>query len=437
MMMTSDPGPPLPGPRQAWPGDGEVDPPFGVVEKWQLIVDTMAELVDVPAALIMRLNGDRIEVCLSSRSLGNPYHIGEAEVWEGSGLYCETVIKSGRRLLVPDALADPRWRDNPDVPRHMISYLGFPIHWPDREPFGTICVLDNKANAYNDVYERLVEQFRDVIEHHLRLISRESRLQEAAIADQARHEVALRGSEQRLRETQAELARVSRLSAVGQFAGSVVHEMNQPLAAMTASADACLQWLGRDTPDIPAARAAVQRLFDASQRASDTLSSLRALARKTPITPVDLDLHEVIREVMMIIHDEIVSARIELRLALDRAARTVWADRVQLQLVLHNLIRNAIDAMANVEPKDRVLTISALRDGEAIEVRVDDTGPGLTPQLVEQLFEGSVTTKDQGMGVGLLICRSVVEAHGGRITAQMRPEGVGARFAFTLPSRAI
>jgi signal transduction histidine kinase len=416
--------------------DGAFELPSGVVEKWQVIVDTMAELVNVPAALIMQLKGGRIEVRLSSRSLGNPYHVGEAEVWEESGLYCETVIKSGRRLLVPDALADARWRDNPDVPRDMISYLGFPIRWPDHQPFGTICVLDNKANAYNDVYERLVEQFRDVIEHHLRLISRESLLQDAVAAEQARHESALRGSEQRLRDTQAELARVSRLSAVGQFAGSVVHEMNQPLAAMTASADACLRWLGREVPDIPAARAAVQRLFDASRRASDVLSSLRALARKAPLDPVDLDLHELIREILMVTHDETARARIEPRLVLDPAARAVRADRVQVQLVLHNLIRNSIDAMAAVDPEDRVLTVSALRDGDMIEVRVDDTGAGLTPELAEQLFKGSVTTKDQGMGVGLLICRSVVEAHGGRITARMRPDEHGARFAFTLPVEA-
>jgi C4-dicarboxylate-specific signal transduction histidine kinase len=418
-------------------GDGVVHLPLGVVEKWQTIVDTMAELVNVPAGLIMRLDGDKIEVGLSSRSVGNPYHVGEADVWEGSGLYCETAITSGRRLIVPDALADPRWRTNPDVPRGMIAYLGFPIRWPDHEPFGTICVLDNKANAYNSVHERLVEQFRDVIEHHLQLISMDSERQQAAVADHARQALALRCSEQRLRDAQTELARVSRLSAIGQFAGSVVHEMNQPLAAMTASAEACVRWLDRDAPDVPAARAAVQRLFDASRRASDVMAGLRSLARKAPLAPADLDLHEVIREVMMIAHDETDHARVEQRLALDPAARYVRGDRVQLQLVLHNLIRNAVDAMAGRIDHARTLTVSTVRSGsDEIEVWVDDTGTGLAPDLAARLFESSVTTKAQGMGMGLMICRSVIEAHDGRIAVKAREDAPGARFVFTLPARA-
>jgi signal transduction histidine kinase len=437
--MTPDNPAITPGVSAAARRDGmPVELPREVVEKWQLIVDTMAEVVNVPAGLIMRLDRDEIAVCVASRTAGNPYHVGETEIWEDSGLYCETAIKSGRRLLVPDALADPLWRDNPDVPRRMISYLGFPIRWPDHAPFGTICVLDNKANAYSDVHERLVEQFRDVIEHHLRLISRDSERQSAADDDRARHTRALQRSEERLRDTQAELTRLSRLSAIGQFAGSVVHEMNQPLAAMASSADACLRWLDRDAPDIPAARAAVGRLFDASQRAAEVMTSLRGLARKAPIVPADLDLHDLLREVMLVAHDETDHARIVVRLALDPAARDVRGDRVQLQLVLHNLIRNAVDAMADREVGARRLTVAAVRASpDAIELRVDDTGVGLATEVAAQLFEASVTTKAQGMGMGLLICRSVIEAHGGAIRAEPRCGGPGARIVVTLPAPAL
>ncbi len=139
------------------------------VEAWQSLVDTMAEVFSVPAALIMRLSGKEIEVFRSSRTEGNPYEAGDREDFFDSGLYCETVVRTGKALLVPDALADPEWEDNPDVDLGMISYLGLPLHLPDGSPFGTICVLDNKANAYSDLYLRLLEQFRAVAESHLSL----------------------------------------------------------------------------------------------------------------------------------------------------------------------------------------------------------------------------------------------------------------------------
>ena len=156
--------------------------PNSTLEKWQSIVDTMAELVNVPAGLIMQINGADIECLIASRTPGNPYHPGDSEHLFGSGLYCETVINSRNRLLVPNALKDPHWQNNPDVKLNMISYLGFPLLWPDGRPFGTICVLDCKGNSYSDLYKRLIEQFRDLIEHHLALIDRETRLEEALAA---------------------------------------------------------------------------------------------------------------------------------------------------------------------------------------------------------------------------------------------------------------
>ncbi len=139
------------------------------LQTWQSLVDTMAEVFSVPAGLIMRLSGDDIEVLVSSRTSGNPYEPGDKEEFLGSGLYCETVVRSGKHLLVPDALADPDWRDNPDVKLGMISYLGMPLRFPDGNPFGTICVLDDKGNEYSGLYVRLLEQFRAVAESHLAL----------------------------------------------------------------------------------------------------------------------------------------------------------------------------------------------------------------------------------------------------------------------------
>lgn len=150
--------------RRVIPSPTPIDVPADVVETWQQIVDLLAELCGVPAALVMRIADPHIEVLVASHGAGNPYHPGEQEVLEGSGLYCETVIKRQQPLLVPDALADPAWRENPDVPRGMISYLGFPILLPDRTPFGTLCVLDAKANRYGGTVEQLMQKLKRIIE---------------------------------------------------------------------------------------------------------------------------------------------------------------------------------------------------------------------------------------------------------------------------------
>lgn len=138
--------------------------------KWQNIVDIIAELIDIPAALIMRLDESDIEVFVSSQSDANPYRPGDHEHFLGSGLYCETVINTNDKLLVPNALTDEKWKNNPDIKLNMISYLGFPITLPDGKPFGTICVLDNKENTYSETYENLIKSFREIIQSHLALI---------------------------------------------------------------------------------------------------------------------------------------------------------------------------------------------------------------------------------------------------------------------------
>jgi len=141
-----------------------------MVSKWQNIVDIIAELINIPAALIMRLVQSDIEVFISSKSKDNPYKPGDKEHFWNSGLYCETVIRSNEKLLVPNANKLEKWKNNPDVKLNMISYLGFPILMPDGTPFGTICVLDNKENAYSDIYEKLILNFRDVVQSQLELV---------------------------------------------------------------------------------------------------------------------------------------------------------------------------------------------------------------------------------------------------------------------------
>lgn len=140
-----------------------------ILGQWQDIVNILAKIVDIPAALIMRVRDPDIEVFVSSKNEENPYHPGDKEHLWGSGLYCETVIKTQEKLLVPDALADEKWKNNPDIKLNMISYLGFPLRGPNKKPFGTICVLDSNRNEYSKTIERLMMKFRDLIETHLEL----------------------------------------------------------------------------------------------------------------------------------------------------------------------------------------------------------------------------------------------------------------------------
>lgn len=152
-----------------------------LLDKWQKVADMVAELLAVPAGLIMRCQGNEIEVLVASASPGNPYHPGEKELLEGSGLYCETVIKTRRMLLVPNALEDEKWRNNPDIKLGMISYLGYPIFLPQGKVFGTICVLDIVGNSYSETHKKLLLQFKELIEAHLELVHTNCLFQDALI----------------------------------------------------------------------------------------------------------------------------------------------------------------------------------------------------------------------------------------------------------------
>ncbi len=150
---------------------------------WQDTIDIMAQIIGVPAGLIMRLTEGELEVFVSSKTQGNPYKVGEKEVMASSGLYCETVINTNQMLKVPNALKDENWKSNPDVKLNMISYLGLPIMWPNGKPFGTICILDKKENHYNSQYESLIKNFKTLIEKHLEMIEKAEILQKLAEID--------------------------------------------------------------------------------------------------------------------------------------------------------------------------------------------------------------------------------------------------------------
>ena len=173
--------------------------PEQLLMQWQGFIDTLAGVVGVPAGLIMRVVNRDIEVFVASKTSGNPYHPGEREQLAGSGLYCETVLQSGASLLVTDATADEQWKNNPDIKLGMVSYLGFPILWPDNSPFGTICVLDRKAHGYSAPQKRLIEHFRSMIEGHLALLAQDFRRSQTVADEKLQWEEGALASEARSR----------------------------------------------------------------------------------------------------------------------------------------------------------------------------------------------------------------------------------------------
>jgi PAS domain S-box-containing protein len=241
-------------------------------------------------------------------------------------------------------------------------------------------------------------------------------------------------AEQALRKAQAELAHVTRVTTLGELTASIAHEVNQPLAAVVANAEACLRWLDRDNPDLAAARRSVEWVINDSCRASDVIRRVRALANKTDIEEVPLDVNNVVREAIALVQRELSSHQVSLRTEFAPALPTILGDRIQLQQVIINLVMNGIEAMDPITERPRELVVRSYQDEtQHACVSVTDCGVGIDAENANRLFNAFFTTKSSGLGMGLSICRSIVEAHGGRISAR-RNEGPGATVQFILPS---
>jgi signal transduction histidine kinase/ligand-binding sensor domain-containing protein len=242
-----------------------------------------------------------------------------------------------------------------------------------------------------------------------------------------------RSAEEALRSTQAELARVARLATMGELAASLSHEINQPLSAIAFSGDACLRWLNRDEPNLDEARVALSHMMRDAQRASGVIRGLRALAQKSGPRAAKVDINDAIQEVLLLTRGQLERYGVELRTELSGDDRPVFADRVQLQQVLLNLIINAVESMSTVTDRPKILTmISEPIEPGGLLVVVEDSGAGLDPAIADRIFDSFFTTKPEGMGVGLSICRSIINAHGGSISVS---PGVpyGTVFRFTVP----
>ena len=243
-------------------------------------------------------------------------------------------------------------------------------------------------------------------------------------------------AEQALREAQAELVHMTRVTTLGELTASIAHEVNQPLAGVVANAEACLRWLRRATPDLDAACRSVEWIIDDGNRASEVIRRVRALANKTSIEKMPLNVNDVAREVTALVQRELTSHQVSVQMELAPTLPMILADRVQLQQVIINLVLNGIEAMQSVTDRPRELMIrSRQEETRQVLVSVTDCGVGISAENAERLFNPFFTTKSSGMGMGLSICRSILEAHGGRLwTTANVPHG--ATFQFTLPVNA-
>jgi C4-dicarboxylate-specific signal transduction histidine kinase len=238
-------------------------------------------------------------------------------------------------------------------------------------------------------------------------------------------------TEEALRQAQAELAHVARLTTLGELTASIAHEINQPLGAMVNSANACMRWLAAQ--NLARAQQSALRIVADGQRAGAIITRVRALAQKAPPHKDWLDLNDTIRDVLALARSEVQRHGVVVETHLAEPVPLVRADRIQIQQVLLNVLINAIEALSGVGDGPRELGVQSDPDGaQGVRVTVRDSGPGLDPQHLDRLFEAFYTTKPQGLGLGLAISRSIIAAHGGRLWATANVPR-GAVFQFTVP----
>jgi C4-dicarboxylate-specific signal transduction histidine kinase len=245
----------------------------------------------------------------------------------------------------------------------------------------------------------------------------------------------LRLSEQALAKARSELAHVARVTCLGVLTASIAHEINQPLAAIITNAETSLRWLDRSEPDVEKTREIIKHVVADARRASEIIDRLRAMATRRAPKQARLSLDEVIQEAMVFLRREFQSKDVSVSLDLAPGLPQVVGDRTQLQQVIVNLAINAAQAMSHSGKARRSISVRTTRsDSDTVCCLIEDSGPGIAPAHLPHLFDSFFTTKDSGMGMGLAICRSIIEAHDGYIRADNDSSLGGARFSFTLPA---
>jgi signal transduction histidine kinase len=236
-------------------------------------------------------------------------------------------------------------------------------------------------------------------------------------------------------EAQTELSDLAHRLGMGELAASIAHELNQPLTAVVTNAYACREWLHATPPNLDRAFSTAQKIVQESKRASDVVARVRALFRKEIDSRGSVDINRLIQDLVRLLHDDAIRRRVSIHIDLDPALPRVTVDPVQIQQVLLNLAINGMDAMRAQETQRDLAIKSRLNDQDQVQIQVTDCGSGLSPEIAEKIFDPFFTTKPEGIGMGLAISRTIIEAHDGRIWMNSEPPG-GTSFNFTIPVRS-
>jgi C4-dicarboxylate-specific signal transduction histidine kinase len=242
-------------------------------------------------------------------------------------------------------------------------------------------------------------------------------------------------AERDLEQQRSELSHLSRVTMLGELSGSLAHELNQPLTAILSNAQAALRFMEREQPDLDEVREILRDIVSDDKRAGEVIQGLRLLLKRGEMRQESIDVNRVVLDVLRLLNSNTVNANVQVSVDLAEPLPPVTGDRVQLQQVVLNLVMNACDAMAGTPVAERTLSVRTRRvEGETVEVCVSDQGSGIPPDLLARIFEPFVTTRLHGLGLGLSVCRQIIQAHHGRLWAANNP-GRGAAVCFALPSR--
>jgi PAS domain S-box-containing protein len=329
---------------------------------------------------------------------------------------CGTAMYLGQRVIVADILTDPRWENYRDVAQRfgLRACWSMPIFSPRRKVLGSFAMYYTEPREPGDGELRLIE----------------------IAADIARIAIEQQRSYREADAQRRQLAHLNRVATLGELSGALAHELSQPLTAVLTNAQAARHFLNRQPVDVEQIRGALDDIIRNDKRAGAVIDRLRGLLRKGESPRQLVDVGDVVREVIDLAVGELTSRRITVKSTLAPASPAVLADRVQLQQVVLNLALNACDAMNSTDESDRQLTFSTMAEGDFIELAVSDRGPGIPDGQLERVFEPFVTFREQGLGLGLAISRSIVTAHGGSIYAENNADG-GATFRCLLPAATV
>src|SRR6266446_5128686 len=328
---------------------------------------------------------------------------------------CGTAMYRREPVIVTDILRDPLWEPY----RGVAEPYGFRACW-------STPILAHSGNALGS-FAMYYREPRSPSPAETRALEMATHLGGIAIERKLARE-----ERERLRQAQADLAHINRVTTMGELTASLAHELRQPISAAVTNAKTCLRWLGRDEPDVAEAREAASRLVKDVTRAADIISRISSLFKKGESQRESVDVNELVREMIVLLRSEASRYSISIRTELAEDLPKVMADRVQLQQVFMNLMLNGIDAMKETSGGSELTIKSEIGDGQLL-ISVSDAGVGLPPEQADQIFTAFFTTKDNGTGMGLPISRSIIESHGGRLWANAN-SARGATFQFTLPA---